>query len=341
MPPMQQNAAANFHGNFQAVGNRVDLQGTLFRLGNKSGYIEVEILNPQTGRTMCVIDKVHPSSTVLDLKNRFHKACPARHPCRTGLRMSVNGPFLRDQCDLRSVATSPLLSVYSEDLGRQVGWNTVFLAQYVGPLLIYLVFYLRLSSVYDDATQRRRHQVVDLACFCHSLHYVKHLLETLFVHSDSDGCTPLGGLLKVCAFYWGFTCWLGYYINHPLYTPPYYSGKQVIPSLVCFLICECGNLCINISLARHKQTRNELTHPTSTSNPFTWLFTLVHCPQYTYEIGAWLALSIMTQTVPVAVFAGLLTVQMLLWARRRQGRYLRRVKNARRFWRKAVIPFLF
>ncbi|XP_046904800.1 trans-2,3-enoyl-CoA reductase-like isoform X3 [Hypomesus transpacificus] len=269
MPPMQQNAAANFHGNFQAVGNRVDLQGTLFRLGNKSGYIEVEILNPQTGRTMCVIDKVHPSSTVLDLKNRFHKACPARHPCRTGLRMSVNGPFLRDQCDLRSVATSPLLSVYSEDLGRQVGWNTV------------------------------------------------------------------------CAFYWGFTCWLGYYINHPLYTPPYYSGKQVIPSLVCFLICECGNLCINISLARHKQTRNELTHPTSTSNPFTWLFTLVHCPQYTYEIGAWLALSIMTQTVPVAVFAGLLTVQMLLWARRRQGRYLRRVKNARRFWRKAVIPFLF
>ena len=58
MPPMQQNVAANFHGNFQAVGNRVDLQGTLFRLGNKSGYIEVEILNPQTGRTMCVIDKV-------------------------------------------------------------------------------------------------------------------------------------------------------------------------------------------------------------------------------------------------------------------------------------------
>ncbi|KAG9346904.1 hypothetical protein JZ751_005831 [Albula glossodonta] len=182
----------------------------------KISYIEVEILDHRTGRPISIIDKVHPSSTVLDLKNRFHKACPGWYPSRTGLRIDPNGPFLPDSCVMETIAMSSLVSVYPTDLGRQVGWSAYF-----GPLLIYLVFYLRLSNVYDETVKSRRPLVVHLACFCHSLHYIKHLLETLFVHKLSDGYTPLGNLLKGCAFYWGFTAWLGYYINHPLYTPPY------------------------------------------------------------------------------------------------------------------------
>lgn len=27
-------------------------------------------------------------------------------------------------------------------------------------------------------------------------------------------------LLQNCAYYWSFSAWLAYYINHPLYTPP-------------------------------------------------------------------------------------------------------------------------
>ncbi|KAM6949619.1 trans-2,3-enoyl-CoA reductase-like [Aplochiton taeniatus] len=171
----------------------------------------------------------------------------------------IGGPLLSDDCVLGGITSSSLLSMYPSDLGRQV-----FLSQYAGAFLIYLLFYVRLAGVYDDAVTRRRHKVVHLACFCHSVHYIKHLLETLFVHKLSDCYSPVGSLIKGCAFYWGFTAWLGYYINHPLYTPP------------------C----------------NKVTYPRPTYNPFTWLFKLVHCPQYTYEIGAWISLSIMTQTVP-------------------------------------------
>ena len=38
--------------------------------------------------------------------------------------------------------------------------------------------------------------------------------------------------------------------------------------------------------------------PVPTGNPLTCLFSVVSCPNYTYEIGAWLCFSIMTQCVP-------------------------------------------
>ncbi|XP_029107730.1 trans-2,3-enoyl-CoA reductase-like [Scleropages formosus] len=306
---------------------------------HRVSYMEVEVLDQRTGRTIRILDKVQPSWTILDLKNRFHKACPGWYPSRTGLRTEPNGPLLRDSCELWTLGSSSLLTLYTTDLGRQVGWSTVFLSQYMGPLVIYLMFYLRLSAVYDDSVKQRRPLVVHLACFCHSLHYVKHLLETLFVHRLSEGYTPVQNLLKGCAFYWGFTFWLGYYINHPLYTPPYFANKQVIPSFFWFLFCEAGNFFINFALAQHNQTGKSLLYPKATYNPFTWLFLLVHYPQYTYEIGAWISLAVMTQTIPVAVFAALVSIQMLLWARRRHRKHYRQAGHSSSL-RTAVIPFL-
>ncbi|XP_023665184.2 trans-2,3-enoyl-CoA reductase-like isoform X1 [Paramormyrops kingsleyae] len=306
---------------------------------HRPSYMEVEVLDQRTGRLIYVIDKVHPSSTVLELKNRFHKACPGWYPSRTGLRVEPNGPFLRDTCLVRTLASSSLVTLYSTDLGQQVGWTTVFLTQYIGPLLIYLMFYFHTWNLYDSSIKKQRPLVVHLACFCHSLHYVKHLLETLYVHRLSDGYTPLRNLLKGCAFYWGFTSWLGYYVNHPLYTPPYFANKQIIPSFFSFLFCEAGNFFINMALAQHSHTASPSPYPKATCNPFTWLFMVVHCPQYTYEIGAWISLAIMTQTVPVAVFAALVSIQKLLRARRRHHRHQKQSSGGGQC-RAAVIPFL-
>lgn len=94
-------------------------------------------------------------------------------------------------------------TLYFRDLGAQISWVTVFLTEYAGPLFIYLLFYFRVPFIYGhkyDFTSSR-HTVVHLACICHSFHYVKRLLETLFVHRFSHGTMPLRNIFKVST--WG------------------------------------------------------------------------------------------------------------------------------------------
>ena len=38
--------------------------------------------------------------------------------------------------------------------------------------------------------------------------------------------------------------------------------------------------------------------PYATFNPFTVLFKFVSCPNYTYEVGAWVSFTVMTQCIP-------------------------------------------
>ncbi|KAL6038778.1 hypothetical protein STEG23_010301, partial [Scotinomys teguina] len=214
------------------IARTIELQESICKAGplkttravklSKTTHFEIEILDAHTRKQICIVDKVTETSTIHDVKQKFHKACPKWYPSRVGLQLEYGGPFLKDYITVQSVAASSIITLYFTDLGRQVSWTTVFLAEFSGPLLIYLLFYLRSSYIYDvkESSRRPRHPVVHLACFCHCIHYIRHLLETLFVHKVSTGQSPTQNLIKGCAFYWGFTSWIAYYINHPRYTPP-------------------------------------------------------------------------------------------------------------------------
>ncbi|CAI8045894.1 Very-long-chain enoyl-CoA reductase, partial [Geodia barretti] len=130
---------------------------------------------------------------------------------------------------------------------NEVGWSTVFLAEYAGPLAVYLLFYPRPALVYG--TSRAGTDIaVHVAMVCWTLHYAKRLLETLFVHRFSHATMPLRNLFKNCSYYWGFTAFVSYYINHPLYTPPGLGSVQLFAGLALFLVCEYGNFSIHIAL---------------------------------------------------------------------------------------------
>ncbi|KAM7053360.1 trans-2,3-enoyl-CoA reductase-like isoform 7-T7 [Acridotheres tristis] len=237
---MSHNDSRSFFNLSQLVLSAGQIKPSPALKHSKITYFEVEIVDVQSKKQICIVDKVPPASTILDVKHKFHKACPQWYPSRVGLQLERNGPFLKDSTSIQSLAVSSIITLYFTDLGQQVGWTTFFLTEYTGPLLIYLLFYIRLSTIYDQVESRKnfRHPVVHLACFCHCLHYIRHLLETLFVHKFSEGHTPLKNMIKGCAFYWGFTSWIAYYINHPRYTPPSFGHKQVSYAALAFLEIE-------------------------------------------------------------------------------------------------------
>uniref|UniRef100_A0A673HFI6 Very-long-chain enoyl-CoA reductase-like n=1 Tax=Sinocyclocheilus rhinocerous TaxID=307959 RepID=A0A673HFI6_9TELE len=281
----------------------------------------VEILDAKTKDKLCFLDKVEPNATIGEIKSMFHKSHPQWYPARQSIRLDP---------------TRYNASVLSLSLSQ------VFLTEYAGPLLIYLMFYFRVPFIYapkyDFTTSK--HWVVHLACMCHSFHYVKRLLETLFVHRFSHGTMPLRNIFKNCTYYWGFAAWMAYYINHPLYTPPIYGEQQIRLALIVFLFCQIGNFSIHIALRNLRPPGSKTRKiPYPTKNPFTWIFLLVSCPNYTYELGSWLGFTLMTQCLPVAAFTLVGFIQMTVWAKGKHRSYLKEFRDYPTL-RSPILPFI-
>ncbi|XP_078741128.1 very-long-chain enoyl-CoA reductase-like [Lampetra fluviatilis] len=306
------------------------------------GSVRVDVLDAKSGRKLVTVDRLDPTTPVSSLKHLIQRQIPKLYPSRQSLRLEPRGRVLADEEVLQDLPLGSDGTLYLRDLGPQVAWTTVFLTEYAGPLLIYLVLYLRPALIYGASPRSSSpHLVVHLACLCHSLHFAKRLLETVFVHRFSHGTMPLRNIFKNCFYYWGFAAYLAYYINHPLYSPPMYREKQVFLGFITFLICELGNFSIHLALRDLRPAGSKARKiPYPTRNPFTWLFKLVSCPNYTYEVGAWLSFTIMTQTLAGALFTLVGFLQMSVWALGKHRSYKRDFSPQYPRVRTAILPFL-
>ncbi|KAM8929980.1 very-long-chain enoyl-CoA reductase-like, partial [Pelodytes ibericus] len=299
---------------------------------------QVEIRDWKTKKQLCYLDRVEPSISVGEIKVMFHKCYPKYYPARQSIRLDPRGRSLNDEEILQDLPVGSTAILYFKDMGSHFGWTMIFLAEYSGPLFVYFLFYFRLPFFYDLAFTSSPHSVVHLACCCHSFHYIKKLIETIFVHRFSYGTMPLKSMIKNCFYYCAFASWFAYYINHPLYTPPYFGKKQIGFSLIAFLICETGNFSVHVTLnnLRPEGTRGRRI-PYPTRNPFTWLFFFVSCPNYTYEFGSWISFTVMTQCTPVGVYALISFIQMTIWAKEKHYKYTKDFKDYPRF-RTSIVP---
>jgi very-long-chain enoyl-CoA reductase len=127
------------------------------------------------------------------------------------------------------------------------------MAEYAGPLIIYLLFYIRPSLIYgSSASSKPIHlaaQLVEFSCrnqifencfslgaACWTFHYAKRIFETIFVHRFSHSTMPILNLFKNCGYYWGFTALVSYFVNHPKYTPPSFGYAQIYLGLAIFIV---------------------------------------------------------------------------------------------------------
>uniref|UniRef100_V5HCU2 Putative steroid reductase required for elongation of the very long chain fatty acids n=2 Tax=Ixodes ricinus TaxID=34613 RepID=V5HCU2_IXORI len=110
--------------------------------------------------------------------------------------------------------------------------------------------------------------------------------------------------------------------------------------LAAFLFAELGNLSIHIALRNLRPPgTKERKIPVATANPFTWLFGVVSCPNYTYEVMAWLSFTVMTQCVPAGLFTLAGFYQMAVWALGKHRNYKKEFPNYPKS-RKAIVPFV-
>lgn len=281
---------------------------------------------------------INDNATVKDIKKEIAKISKLSVD-RQSIRAELKGKDTKDTLTVDNLNLKNTKKVFVKDLGPQIGWNTVFLLEYAGPFVLYFLVSLRPWILYgsqkkDDSLST----TAFIALLCWSIHYLKRILETLFVHRFSHGTMPIRNLFKNCGYYWGFCVYVAYHVNHPLFTPPPFIFTAIGAAI--FIVCEIGNLSIHLLLRDLRPPGTTVRSiPVPNGFPLTKLFDFVSCPNYTYEFGAWFGFTLMTFCLPAGLFALAGLYQMTVWAIGKHKNYKKEFPNYPRA-RKAILPFL-
>ncbi|TDH67346.1 hypothetical protein CCR75_007330 [Bremia lactucae] len=223
------------------------------------------------------------------------------------------------------------------DLGPQIGYRTVFVAEYLGPLLFVLGYLARPAFIYGkQAGAQPLSSTAMLGVAAWSLHFLKREFETFFVHRFSRPTMPLRNLFKNCSYYWSFGAVVGYPLCHPMYAGPT-STLQITVGLVLMGVSELLNFCVHMQLRNLRPAEGSKERPI----PKGPLFALVSCPNYTFEVLGWVGFSLFTQVAASYVFTLVGFLQMADWALKKHRGYLTTYGDEyKKLCRKAIIPFI-
>lgn len=280
--------------------------------------------------------EVTDNLTIKDVKAKVAKLSNIAIP-RQSIRTEARGKDVSDNTKIGTIGLGTSATLYVKDLGPQIGWKTVFLAEYAGPILCYVLISV-LNPLIHSEKPKEPTFISNAIYISWIIHYVKRILETIFVHRFSHGTMPLRNLFKNCSYYWGFALYVSYHVNHPLWTEP--------PAIISYLglaiwtICELGNLSCHLLLRDLRPAGSTVRKiPYPNSNPLTGLFNLVSCPNYTYEVGAWLGYTLMSASLPAFLFTLAGFFQMTIWALGKHKNYKKEFSDYPK-GRKSIVPFV-
>ena len=231
--------------------------------------------------------------------------------------MSISQTSLRDQS-----------TVYVKDLGPQIAWRTVFLVEYLGPILIHPMLLALLTSSPPSTAQI-------LSCALITLHFVKRELETLFIHRFSAATMPARNIFKNSAHYWLLA---GANIAYWIYQPNSPTARQHDPifiygGLLLFILGELGNLSTHITLRNLRSAGGK-----ERGIPSGLGFGLVTCPNYMFETIAWTGIATVTWSLSTLLFVVVAVGQMGVWAGGKEKKYRREFGNKYTKKRSVILP---
>lgn len=98
------------------------------------------------------------SATIADVKVQVHKLSSNLYADRQAIRLEARGKTLKDNDTLQNLNLRSGSKLYLKDLGPQIGWSTVFLCEYAGPLIVYLLVYQRPWIFFGDVAGAPYHR---------------------------------------------------------------------------------------------------------------------------------------------------------------------------------------
>ncbi|KAL1589244.1 hypothetical protein WHR41_02007 [Cladosporium halotolerans] len=224
-----------------------------------------------------------------------------------------------------------------KDLGPQIAWRTVFIIEYLGPLLIHPIFYYLRPYIYTLPTFNPGPSSLQTISFWMiTLHFLKRELETIFVHRFSLATMPYTNIFKNSAHYWLFSGVLIAYFTYSPNSPTASSDASPALTYVAVALYIIGELC---NLSTHLTLRS-LRAPGSTERgiPRGLGFDWVTCPNYLFESIAWVAILLVNRHWSTAIFIALAVGQMAIWAKKKERRYRKELGGKYKKKRFAMVP---
>ncbi|MCJ1368287.1 3-oxo-5a-steroid 4- dehydrogenase [Acarospora aff. strigata] len=239
-----------------------------------------------------------------------------------------------DRTGLREQST-----VYVKDLGPQIAWRTVFVVEYIGPLLIHPLLYVLRPYIYTNPNALSSFpppsQLQTLSLILITLHFAKREIETLFIHRFSLATMPARNIFKNSFHYWIFA---GLNIAFWIYKPDAPTAKPSSPlitytALLLYIVGELGNLSTHLTLRGLRSTGG-----TERGIPQGFGFGLVTCPNYMFETIAWIGIWLVTWSWSTLVFNALAVGQMMAWARKKESKYRKEFGDRYQRKRYSMLP---
>ncbi|KAG9230364.1 steroid alpha reductase-like protein [Amylocarpus encephaloides] len=260
--------------------------------------------------------EITDATTVQDVKDRLG-AQAGINPERLGLSDPEKKRLLSDRKALVSQHKEIMAGreIIVRDLGPQASWTTVFIIEYLGPILIHLSFLAIRPYVYSNAGPLSTSQYLSMAMIV--LHFLKREYETLFVHRFSLATMPVFNIFKNSAHYWFLS---GLNLAYWIYSPTSYTAKSSgamdylnMAGLVLYVFGELANLHAHVVLSKLRKPGG-----TERGIPKGFGFGAVTCPNYSFEMVAWTGIALVTKSWSTVLFGLAAYAQMRTWAQKKE-----------------------
>ncbi|KAI4860445.1 3-oxo-5-alpha-steroid 4-dehydrogenase-domain-containing protein [Hypoxylon rubiginosum] len=297
-----------------------------------------------------------PDATIDDAKIAIAKAARVSDYNRIGIFDPVSKKTLKDRKSL--LRDQPEVVKHGEllvkDLGPQIGWRLVYFIEYLGPLLFHpfflgvrkqlypAVYPLIKNVVPTPVTRTGELSFAQQAAFAMiALHFAKRELETLFLHKFAANTMPFAYVFRNSFFYWAFAGLLGALELYAPFSPaalvePTPTNEYIIYlGLALYAFGELANFDVHYYLA-HLRKPGE----TARKLPRGHGFGLVTCPNYMFEILAWVGILLVTRSPSLLLFITIGSYFMYIWGWGKEKAYRKQFGDKYKKKRYVILPGL-